>query len=155
VEAFQLQQCTISSLHHLENERSWSINHCWSSILGNQGIARIHEIITALSTTIVLLNRKHRRNNIDSKITDVTTCKVIKIVFLDVNHVILIKYNYQTAKAMALYESTDGPTGQPADNLTQFRQVERCTSNRTQIDSSGILTTQTTSVVTVRFRPRP
>jgi len=31
--------------------------------------------------------------------------------------VILIKYNYQTAEARAVYESTDGPTGQPTNNL--------------------------------------
>jgi len=30
--------------------------------------------------------------------------------------VILIKYNYQTVNVRALYESTDGPAEQPADN---------------------------------------
>jgi hypothetical protein len=39
----------------------------------------------------------------------------MKNVLLDVNKLILIKYNYQSAKARTLYKSTDGPTGQPAD----------------------------------------
>jgi len=76
----------------------------------------MYDIITDLMTAIVLLNTKHNKKNIGSKITDVSTCKVIKMEFLDVIWVILIKYNYQTAKARTLYASTDGPTAQPADN---------------------------------------
>jgi len=76
---------------------------------------RIYEIITELLTALVLLSTNLKRQNIDSKIAKGATCKVIKMVFLDVNYLILIKYNYQTAKARALYESTDGPAGQPAD----------------------------------------
>ena len=41
--------------------------------------------ITDLLTTLVLLNTKPQMKNIDSKITDVATCKVIKKVLLDVN----------------------------------------------------------------------
>jgi len=85
--------------------------------LRNEGITQIYEIITELLTTLVLLNSKHKRKNIDSKISNVATCKVINKVFLDVNEVILIKYKYRTAKPRALYESTGGPAGQPADNL--------------------------------------
>lgn len=36
-------------------------------------------------TVILLLNTKHKGINIESKITDVVICKVIKQVFLDVN----------------------------------------------------------------------
>jgi len=68
---------------------------------------RIYEIITALLTTLGLLNTKLRRKNIDSKITDVATCKVIKKVILDVNYAILIEYNSQTAKPRPLYESSN------------------------------------------------
>jgi len=32
---------------------------------------------------------------------------------------ILVSYCYQNAKATALYESTDGPAGQPDNNLPQ------------------------------------
>jgi len=44
----------------------------------------MYEIITELLTALVLLNTKGKRTNIDSKITDVATCKVIKQAFLDV-----------------------------------------------------------------------
>jgi len=53
--------------------------------LGNQGVAQIYEIITDLLTALVLLNTNSETQYIDSKITDVATCKVIKKVFLDVN----------------------------------------------------------------------
>jgi len=99
--------------------RKWvspTIHNYWSFILGNQGIEQIYEIITVLLTALVLLTKNHRKKNIDSKMTNVATCKVNKKIFLDVNYVILIEYNYQTAKARALYESTDGRAGQPADN---------------------------------------
>jgi len=113
---FQLKQCKISSLPHFQNEHHPQVNNFQSCILGNEGIAQIYEIITEQWTALVLLNTQHKRKNIDSKITNVATCKVIKKVFLHVHYVILIKYNYQMAKARALYESPDGPTGQPADN---------------------------------------
>ena len=114
---FHLKQCTISSLPHLEIEHKQCVNSFWSGILRNQGIVRIYEIITALLTTLGLLNTKLRRKNIDSKITDVATCKVIKKVILDVNYAILIEYNSQTAKPRPLYESSNWPALQPADNL--------------------------------------
>ena len=44
----------------------------------------MYDIITDLMTAIVLLNTKHNKKNIGSKITDVSTCKVIKMEFLDV-----------------------------------------------------------------------
>jgi len=44
----------------------------------------MYEIITELLNAIVLPNTKPKWKNIDSKITDVATCKVIKKVFLDV-----------------------------------------------------------------------
>jgi len=53
--------------------------------MGNHGIARIYEITPELLTALVPLNTKLKRQNIDSKIANVATCKVIKKVFLDVN----------------------------------------------------------------------
>jgi hypothetical protein len=52
--------------------------------LDNQGIAWMNEIITELFTTLVLLNTTHKRKNRDSKIANVTTCKVFKTKLLDV-----------------------------------------------------------------------
>jgi len=101
---------------HCDNEFQRSLNDFWSCTLGNQGIRQIYEFLTEVLTAVVLLNTRHKRQSIDSKITEVVICKVIKKEFLDVNYLILIKYNYQSAKARALYKSTDGPAGQPADN---------------------------------------
>jgi hypothetical protein len=76
----------------------------------------MYELITALLTTLVYLNRIHKRNKIDSKIANVATSKVLKNRFLDVSLVISIKFSYPTATVTALYECTDRPTGQPSDN---------------------------------------
>ena len=43
-------------------------------------------------------------------------CKTCKKSLLDVENAILIRYYYYKARTRALYESTDGPAGQPADN---------------------------------------
>jgi hypothetical protein len=96
--------------------------------LGNPVIAPIYEIITEPLTALVLLNSKHKRQNIDSKITDVAPCKVIKQVFLNVNKLILIKYNYQSAKSEGLYLPAEGPAGQRAyypPNSGWLRYVHR------------------------------
>jgi hypothetical protein len=66
-------------------------------------------------TTLIIQNTKHNRKNIHFKILNITTCKAFTKGLLDVEQAVLIKYYYQTAKAKALYESTDGPAGQPAD----------------------------------------
>ena len=65
-------------LLHSENECQQSLNDFWSCTSGNEGIAWIYEIITVQSTALVLLNTEHKRPNIDSKINDVATSKVIK-----------------------------------------------------------------------------
>jgi len=104
------------SLPHSENERQLSVNNFWSWILGNQGIARMYELITVLLTTLVLPNITHKRKNIDYKIANVATCNEFKNISLDVSWAILITYSYRTAKARALYECTDGSAGQRADN---------------------------------------
>jgi len=70
---------------HPENDCQQSLNASWSSSMGNQGIVRIYQIITELLNALVLPNPNHKRQNMDSKITNVITCKVIKKIFLDVN----------------------------------------------------------------------
>jgi len=76
----------------------------------------IFEIITELLTALEVQNTKLKRKNIHSKIIDIVTCKAFKKRLLDVEQAIVIRYYYQRAKARALYESTDGPAGQSADN---------------------------------------
>jgi len=63
-----------------------------------------------------LLLTQYTRNNMNSKLNDITNCKTCIHRVLDVELVILILYYYQTAKTGALYESTAGPAGQPAAN---------------------------------------
>ena len=98
-----------------QNQCQWSLNNFWSGTLGTHGIAWIYEIRPVLLAVVVLLNTEHIRQNIDSKVTDVATRTASKKELLHVTYLILIKYNHQTAKARALYKSTDGPAGQPAD----------------------------------------
>jgi hypothetical protein len=75
----------------------------------------IYEVITDVLTASVLLNTKHKRQQIDSTITDIATCQAIKKVILHVKPLILIEYNYESSKAGALYTSTEGTTGQLTD----------------------------------------
>jgi len=61
-------------------------------------------------------------------------CKTCKKSLLDVENAILIRYYYCTAKTRALYESTDGPAGQPADyppNSNGLRDVHRTVAKMT------------------------
>jgi len=77
---------------------------------------QIYELITELLTAFIGKNTTYKRRNTDSKIIDIANCKTCKKILLAVDYEILIRYYYQTAKTRALYESTDGPVGQPADN---------------------------------------
>ena len=104
-------------MSHSQNKRQLSIKNLWSCILHDHGVARMYELRTVLLTALVLLNITHKKKNIDSKLTDVAPCKVLKNVLLDVSWAILIKYSYGTAKARALYEYTDERSGQHGDNL--------------------------------------
>jgi len=52
----------------------------------------------------------------NSNIVDLTTSKTCKTWLLDVKWSILIEYYNQIAKASMLYEFTDGPAVQPAEN---------------------------------------
>jgi len=103
-------------LPHHEDERQRRINIVCYSILDNQDIARIFELITELLTIFIGKNTKCTRKNTDAKIIDIANCKTSKKRLLDVEYVILIKYYYQTAKTRVLYESTDRSTTQPANN---------------------------------------
>jgi hypothetical protein len=51
-----------------------------------------------------------------SKIINVADCKTSKKRSLAVKYLILIMFNFPTAKTRTLYKSTDGPAGGPADN---------------------------------------
>jgi len=98
------------------NECQWHVNDLWSCVLGCQVIAQINELISAQLTTIISKNAIYKRKHTDSKIIDIAICKTCKNRLLAAEYVILVRYYHQTAKASALYESTDGPAARPANN---------------------------------------
>jgi hypothetical protein len=104
------------TLPHHETERQLSVNNIWSCILGNQGFLRIDAAIAELLTTLLAKNATGRRQNTYSKIMNVADCKTSKKRSLAVKYLILIMFNYATAKTRTLYKSTDGPAVRPADN---------------------------------------
>jgi len=62
----------------------------------------------------------------DIKITDIANCKTSKNSLLATEYPILIIYYYQTAKTRALYESSDEPARQPANNLPYSDGLRDC-----------------------------
>jgi hypothetical protein len=116
-------------LPHHETERQRSVNNIWSRILGNKGFVRIGVLITELLTASIAKNAMDGRQKVYSKIINVADCKTFKQRLLAVEYLILIMYNYPTAKTRTLYISTDGPAGRPADNppnpdrLGDFHQI--------------------------------
>ena len=104
------------TLPHHETEHKQSVNNIWSCRLDNRGFLRIGAPITELSTTSLAKNATGRRQNTYSKIINVADCKTSKKRSLAVKYLILIMFNYPTAKIRTLYKSTDGPAGWPADN---------------------------------------
>jgi hypothetical protein len=113
---FQLKQRMAHTLPHDESEYQWSVNNLWSCILGNQGFVHIGALITHVLTDSITNNSTDRRQNTYSTIINVTDCKTSKKRLLAVKYLILIMFNYPTAKTRTLCKSTDGPAGRPADN---------------------------------------
>jgi hypothetical protein len=103
-------------LPHHETERQRSVNIIWSFILGNQGFPRIGVPITEVLTLSLAKNATGRTQNMYSNIINVADCKTPNQRSLAVKYLILIMFNYPTAKTKTLYKSTDRPTGQPPDN---------------------------------------
>jgi len=86
--------------------------------LGNQGFARINELITELLTAFIAKNTTYDRKNTYSKIINVADWTTCKKRLLAVEYLLVIIYNYSTAKTRTLYRSTDEPPVRPADNLS-------------------------------------
>ena len=105
------------SLLRPENERQRSVNNFRSCGVGNQRIARLIEYITALFTALIGKNTIYHRKIMDFKIVDIANFKSCKTTLLAVEYTMLIRHYYQSAKTRAVYESIDGPAGQPSDNL--------------------------------------
>jgi len=101
---------------HHETESQRSVSNVSSCILGNQGCVLISELITELLTAFIANNTTYKRKNRYSKIINVADYKTCKKRLLAVEYLILIIYNYSTAKTRTLYKSTDGLAGRPSDN---------------------------------------
>jgi len=114
---FHLTQCMTNMLSLHETEHQRSTNNIWSCILGNEGFTLINELITELLTAFIAKNTTYNRKNTYSRKINVADYKTCKKRLLAVEYLISIIYNYPTAKIRTLYKSTDGPAGQPADNL--------------------------------------
>jgi len=76
----------------------------------------MNQLITELFPAFVTKNTMYNRKNTDSKIFNVADCKSCKMRLLAVEYLILLIFNYPTAKTRTFYISTDGPAGRPADN---------------------------------------
>ena len=76
----------------------------------------IYTFITALLTAVIGKDRRYQRQNTDSKLIDIASCKTCKNISLVVENAILIRYHSHTPEATALFECMDGPAGRPADN---------------------------------------
>jgi len=113
---FHLKQCMTHMLPHHETERQRSVNIISSCILGNQGFMRMNKLRTKLLTAFIVKNTRYNRKNTDSKIINVADFKTCKNRLLAVRNLILIIYNYPTAKTGTLYKATDRPAWRPADN---------------------------------------
>jgi len=91
-------------------------------------MAQIFELLTALLTALQCKNTKQTWKNTHSKIINTAMYKTCKNSLLDVENAILIRYYYYTVTTRSLYESTDGPAGQPADkqpNSDRLWDVQR------------------------------
>jgi len=111
------KKTALQPLPHPESEHQWSLNNFCCGIFGNPSITQILELITKLLSSLSLENTKHISKNTDFKIINIAICKSCKKSLLDVENTILITYYSETAKTRVLYESTDEPTGQPAEML--------------------------------------
>jgi len=113
---FRLKLCMTDPLPHHKSERQRSINNVWSCLLGNQGLARINELITELLTAFIAKNTTYNRKNSDSNVMNIADCKTRKKWLLAVEYLNSIICYYPTAKTRTLYKSTNGPAARSAAN---------------------------------------
>jgi len=76
----------------------------------------MNALITEILTASMAKCAKYGRTNSYSKIINVADCTTSKKRLLAAEYLIIIMFNYPTAKTRTLYKSTDGPAGRPADN---------------------------------------
>jgi hypothetical protein len=102
-----------------------------------------------------LLLTLSNRNNMNSKLIDITNCKTCILRVLDcwiTDFDTILLSNSKNKSTIWIYSWICWATSwQP----TQCTQVERFQLNRTQIDGSGQLTTWTANLATFRFQPTP
>jgi hypothetical protein len=72
--------------------------------------------VQKLLITSIHKNTSHKWRSSYPKFIDIANCNPKIQRLLAVEYVILIRYYYELAKGRAVYQCTDGPTGQQADN---------------------------------------
>jgi len=80
------------SLPHPDNQHHGSVNSTSSCIFYTQGILWIFTHIIRLLTTGIGKNTIYERENTDSKLFHIVTCKTSKNILLVVQNAILIRY---------------------------------------------------------------
>jgi len=145
----------VSSLPYHENEPQQSITNSWSYTIVKCCIMQICQLIMELLTGFLAKNITYQKKNTHVKIIDITNCKTCEKRLLDVEYMILVSYCYQDTKATALYESTDGPAGQPADNPPNSYGLGQYHQSCTPIAHLGVLTTRIANLDTAWFWPGP
>jgi hypothetical protein len=110
------------SLRHPANECQWSVNSFWTCTFCSQGITQIFGCINELLSTLLGTNTIYWRWNTNTKLIDIANHSTGKSSLMFAECVILIQYNWHTAKTRAIYESIDGP----ADNRPNSARFGDC-----------------------------
>jgi hypothetical protein len=120
---FYLQFWVTHTLPHHEMEHQQSVNYIWNCILGNEGFAQIHELITVLFTVFIATHSIYNRKNMNCQILNITESQTFKQRLLAVEYQIWIVYYYPSANTTILYKDTDGSVGQPHKNLSNSTEI--------------------------------
>jgi hypothetical protein len=91
--------------------------------LDHQDFAWINKLIIELLAGHIAKNTTYNRKNMYSKIINIAGCKQSKKRLLEVELLILILYNYPTAKTRALYKCTFEPAGRLDNNRPNSEEL--------------------------------
>jgi hypothetical protein len=83
---------------HHETEYQQRVNNVSFCILGDKGFVHVCALITELMTASIAKIARDRRENAYSRIINIGDCKTTKKIIFAVKYLILIRYNYSTAK---------------------------------------------------------
>jgi len=87
----------------MRTERARRVVNLWSSILGKEGFVERNRLGTKLLTAVIAKNIIYNKKNMYSKTIDVTDCETCSRRLLAIECLMLVIYQYRTAKPRALY----------------------------------------------------